>query len=276
MGRINYREVSFSRIVSAIRSRLIALFDFIAWKSNSSLAEGSRSSVRKMKGRHEGETCIIIANGPSINKINMKLLDGHKKIGMNRAYLMADSWGYIPDYLVCINELVISQFHDDFTSLKTEKIINWRGRSFFGAGLNSHSYVRCSSKVVDMFSYSLEEKIYTGGTVTYACLQLAYYLGFKKVYLVGLDHNFVDKGRPNKTETRTQGTDENHFHPDYFPKGVKWQLPDLVRSEIAYKKAREVFENDGREIYDLTLDGKCDVFIKKDIRDVFGLDVIKE
>tara|TARA_B110000285_G_C15052822_1_gene577936 strand:- start:1111 stop:1407 length:297 start_codon:yes stop_codon:yes gene_type:complete len=88
-------------------------------------------------------------------------------------------------------------------------------------------------------------------------------MGFSEVYIVGLDHNFKEKGQPNKTEVRTQEKDESHFHPDYFPKGSKWQLPDLLRSEIAYKKAREAFQSDGRKIYDATVNGHCNIFEKK-------------
>ena len=67
-------------------------------------------------------------------------------------------------------------------------------------------------------------------------------MGFKEVIIIGLDHYFVEKGRPNKTELRTADKDESHCHPDYFPKGIKWQLPDLYRSEIAYAHARKAFE----------------------------------
>jgi hypothetical protein len=87
-------------------------------------------------------------------------------------------------------------------------------------------------------------------------------MGFDEVILIGVDHNFADKGTPNKTEVRTQERDDNHFHPDYFPKGARWQLPDLVRSELAYALARQAFEQDGRRILDATADGKCPVFEK--------------
>ena len=91
-------------------------------------------------------------------------------------------------------------------------------------------------------------------------LQLAYFMGFSEVILIGVDHNFVEKGTPNKTEVRTAETDQSHFHPQYFPRGVRWQLPDLQRSEQAYALARAAFERAGRKILDATVGGRCPVF----------------
>jgi hypothetical protein len=111
--------------------------------------------------------------------------------------------------------------------------------------------------------------ISSGGTVTFVALQLAYFMGFETVILIGLDHSFVEKGVPNKTEVRHSERDDSHCHPDYFPKGIKWQLPDLYRSELAYALARQAFERDGRRIVDATPGGKCGVFPKSDFDTFF-------
>ena len=74
---------------------------------------------------------------------------------------------------------------------------------------------------------------------------------------------------PNIVETRSADVDDNHFHPNYFPKGYKWQSPDLLRSEIAYGLAKEAFEMDGRKIFDATIGGKCEVFEKIDYEVLF-------
>tara|TARA_Y100001936_G_scaffold254168_1_gene326237 strand:+ start:17274 stop:17900 length:627 start_codon:yes stop_codon:yes gene_type:complete len=199
----------------------------------------------------------------------MRLLEDKFVIGMNRCYMMEEKWGFLPDILVCINELVLSQFAADFQGVRCRKVFSWSQRSLFPP-MDDIEYVNCSLSVTDGFSSDIKKTVYSGGTVTYVCLQLAYYMGFEKVYLIGLDHNFDSKGVPNKTEVREADEDKNHFHPDYFPKGIKWQLPDLLRSELAYSKARSTFESSGREIIDLTVGGKCEVFKKADIRSVLG------
>jgi hypothetical protein len=100
------------------------------------------------------------------------------------------------------------------------------------------------------------------------CLQLAYYFGFSEVILIGVDHNFVTQGKPNTTVV-SEGDDPNHFNPTYFGKGFRWQLPDLETSEMAYRKAKQVFEDDGRRILDATVGGKLTVFQKVHYADLF-------
>jgi acetyl esterase/lipase len=82
---------------------------------------------------------------------------------------------------------------------------------------------------VPRFSRVYDEPIWEGWTVTYAALQLAYFMGFKNIFLVGLDHSFKVSGSPNE-EQAMQGADPNHFDPRYFA-GSRWHLPDLEGSE---------------------------------------------
>jgi hypothetical protein len=118
------------------------------------------------------------------------------------------------------------------------------------------------------FSKDPARRIWEGSTVTYVAMQLAYYMGFKQVILIGVDHFFVTQGEPNK-EVVSPGDDPNHFAPDYFGKGFRWQLADLENAEKAYRLAQECFEQDGREILDATVGGKLQVFPKVDYRTLF-------
>ena len=121
----------------------------------------------------------------------------------------------------------------------------------------------------DEFSTDLIKSISSGGTVTFTALELAFYMGFKQVILVGLDHRYNEKGIPNQTEVRRGESDTSHFHPGYFPKGSRWQLPDLRRSEIAYQLALDAYKADHREIIDATENGNCKIFPKVDFNELF-------
>jgi hypothetical protein len=93
-------------------------------------------------------------------------------------------------------------------------------------------------------------------------------MGFQKVILIGVDHNFVTQGKPNATVT-SQGDDPNHFAPGYFGKGFRWQLPDLDTSERSYAMARQAYESAGRQVVDATVGGKLTVFPKVDYDSLF-------
>src|SRR3546814_12759768 len=91
--------------------------------------------------------------------------------------------------------------------------------------------------------------VHEGWTVTYAALQVAYYLGFKEVILIGMDHRYEYTGDPNQTQV-LDGPDLTHFSSDYFGHGQHWDNPDLAHSEESYRIARAESERDGRRIID--------------------------
>ncbi|MDE2402315.1 MAG: hypothetical protein KGL90_11685 [Burkholderiales bacterium] len=90
-------------------------------------------------------------------------------------------------------------------------------------------------------------------------LQLAYHMGFKEVALIGCDHNFAQSGPAKKTVVSGE-KDASHFVPYYFAGGVKWQLPDLLQSEVSYSMARDIYEGSGRKAYNCTDGGKLEIF----------------
>ncbi len=232
-----------------------------AWNDANGFSKENRKKLEYFRDLHKGERCFIVANGPSLSKMDLTPLKDEITIGMNRIYILFEQWRFSTTYLACINELVVEQFSEDIKNLSIPKFLNWNRRSYFEDDKNI-IYLKLALGFNDIFGRDLTKEISSGGTVTFACLQLAFYMGFKEIVLVGLDHNFVEKGRPNKTEVRVAERDESHCHPNYFPKGVKWQLPDLLRSEQAYFLAKEMFERDGRRIVDATVGGKCEIFDK--------------
>ena len=104
--------------------------------------------------------------------------------------------------------------------------------------------------------------------MTNVCLQLAFHMGFEKAILIGVDHSFAAKGKPNTTVV-SDGDDQSHFDPRYFGKGFRWQLPDLDTSEQGYWMARQAYESAGRSAVDATVGGHLQVFPKVDYESLF-------
>ena len=104
--------------------------------------------------------------------------------------------------------------------------------------------------------------MWTGGTVSYLCMQLAYYMGFRQVYLVGFDHSYrIPKDAVIKgNDILSQSADPNHFSGDYFGKGKRWHDPMVDRMATAYGKAKKYYEKSGRQIINATAGGKLEVF----------------
>jgi hypothetical protein len=226
----------------------------------------SMSKVAALKNSHAGERCFIIGNGPSLQKMDLSPLRNEITFGMNRIYLMFPTLGFETTYFVSVNDLVVEQCSEDIQTLKIPSFVAWHARKWLKPA--DHLHFLYTTYYGKKFAKNAVERVWESATVTNVALQLAYHMGFKTVILIGVDHNFTTKGKPNTTIV-SDGDDPNHFNPSYFGKGFRWQLPDLETSEIGYRMARDAYQADGRQILDATVDGKLDIFPKVDFTTLF-------
>jgi len=232
-----------------------------------------RESIRRLaalKDIHKDKRAFVIANGPSLKYTDMSRLKNEFTFGMNRIYLMFPGLGFSTTYLTVVNDLVIEQTAGELAALSLPKFLAWRSRRHFPANLpiNRLPTFLYTSYTGPRFATDVRGRVWEGATVTNVTLQLAFHMGFQQVILIGVDHNYNTKGKPNATVI-SQGDDPNHFSPSYFGKGFRWQLPDLETSEVGYAMAREAYRKAGREILDATIGGKLTIFPKVDYDSLF-------
>ena len=228
----------------------------------------SMEQLREYRDRHKGERCFIIGNGPSLLRTDLSRLKNEYTFGLNRIYLLFAELGFTTTYLVSVNTLVIEQCADEFMPLTLPKFFTWRGRRWTAADPGV-VFLDSDYTQPETFAADAAGRIYEGCTVTYVALQLAFHMGFERAILIGVDHHFEAQGPPN-LEVVSDGSDPDHFHPEYFGKGFRWQLPDLACAERAYRLAREAYEAEGRQVLDATIGGKLTVFPKIDYDGLFS------
>ena len=228
-----------------------------------------RSSINRLadlKNSHVGKRCFIIGNGPSLKRTDLSRLRTEFTFGMNRIYLAFAELGFSTTYYLSVNSLVIEQCAADIQALSIPKFLSWRSRDLIQP--TKDMVFLHTTYTGPKFAEDARGRLWEGATVTYVALQLAYHFGFNPVILIGVDHNFSTKGRPNITVV-SQGNDKDHFDPKYFGKGFRWQLPDLETSEEGYRMAQDAYKRAGRQIYDATIGGKLEVFPKVEYDNLF-------
>jgi hypothetical protein len=243
--------------------------DVLSFMQYRATREGRDSARRisELRDAYRGRRCFIIGNGPSLRGMDLSPLRDEITFGLNRIYLLFPELGFPTTFLVTINRLVLEQKMDEIVAAAPTVFLTWWSRDLIPPG---HDPVRLRvTSLLPRFFKNAARGVWAGGTVTYASMQLAYHMGFEEVVLIGVDHSFVDKGPPNRT-VESKGTDPNHFHPEYFGEGFRWQLPDLEMSERAYEMARHAFEADGRRIVDATVGGKLEIFPKVEFASLFS------
>ncbi len=234
-------------------------------------------SMRSFRDLHRGQRCFILGTGPSLKEIDPAPLRDEVTFGMNAGFLVHDWLGFEPTYYAVDDSLV---YHDRFQDIK-ERVVD--STCFFpvqfechGFDRPNHHYVRALYELDEggdwpAFSNDASRLVWYGGTVTYFCLQLAWYMGFQEVVLLGMDHSYT---RPPDLielgdEWTSQGPDANHCHPDYFGAGLHSRAPRTDRMEKAYDAARRCFERDGRRVVNASVGGKLEVFERVDYHALF-------
>ena len=217
------------------------------------------SRVEMLRDRHRGKRCVIVANGPSLNRMQLDRLRREHVIGLNKIFLGLSRFGFYPQYHVTVNPKVTVQSREEIQALNCVKFISRHAARAAGIAEDALTHLLETDPPPARFSTDLALGIHEGWTVTYAALQVAYYLGFSQVVLIGLDHRYAFVGEPNE-DRLMDGPDPNHFSDKYFGFGQRWDNPDLAKSEESYGIALQTFQADGRSIVDATLEGACPVF----------------
>lgn len=233
------------------------------------------------KGVHAGERVVIIGNGPSLNELDLSLLEGTSTIGVNGIFYADDQFAEPLTYYVVEDTAVIrdnleriKQYeagHRFFPSIYRDMIGESPNTTFFM--MNRGFYADTSPAFcIPRFSTNPAQRLYAGQSVTIMNLQLAYFMGFEEVILIGMDFSYTV---PEDAQVRgalitSMGDDPNHFHPDYFGKGKVWKDPKLDRVLANYALAKQMFEADGRRIVNATPGGNLNLFERVPFSELFG------
>jgi hypothetical protein len=159
-----------------------------------------RESIRRLtelKDIHKGKRAFIVGNGPSLKQTDLTKLKNEFTFGMNRIYLLFPELGFHTTYFCSINDLVIEQFSADILALPMPKFLAWHSHHHFDPNLPIPQVPTFlyTSYTGPRFSSDVRGRVWEGATVTNMALQLAFYMGFEQVILIGVDHNFTSKGR---------------------------------------------------------------------------------
>lgn len=237
-----------------IRKRLLWDLSPESWRS--------RGKIQAWKGRFAGAKAVICCNGPSLNRVNFDSLSGTFCIGLNKINLLFSRSQFRPNCVVAVNKLVIEQNADFYNETDIPLFLGHGGA---GIVRPRDNVAFLHSIPATVFAPDVSLSVGENATVTNVALQLAYFMGFRKIALVGADHSYMQSGKPNST-VKAEGTDVNHFDPNYFGNGTSWQLADLAQSEIGYFMARKAFEAAGGEVVNATDGGHLEIFERRSLQ----------
>ncbi|MGJ3243031.1 MAG: 6-hydroxymethylpterin diphosphokinase MptE-like protein [Opitutales bacterium] len=233
----------------------------------------SCQDLESLKNKFVGNKCFILGNGPSLAHVPNRLLEKEFTFGTNGIFLK-----HTPNVYVSISPDYYNQHFDKIKEVSSPF-------KFFGAHLWDENrfvpggnYLQCNWNIYGHllgfkfpvpFKFSLrpDRVLFLGGTVLFVCLQIAHWMGFKKVYLLGVDHKF---GFPRAEATyggRRIGRGEaNSIHfIDSYSKSEYNPHCDPIATERAFELASKVFCKTGGRLINATPDTALDVLPKTSI-----------
>lgn len=237
-------------------------------------------TIKHLHNKFAGKRCFIVGNGPSLNLMNLKKLENEYSFAVNGIFYKTQEMGYRPSFYTVED---IDVFYDNLEEIDEypikykffptdyrSKLTNLTGCYFFN--MNRGFYEKRSKNFSKpRFSKDFSQRVYCGQSVTIINLQIAYYLGFKEVYLIGMDFSYEipDSAIVSGDNITSTEDDVNHFHPDYFGKGKKWHDPHLDRVLKSYIHCKGIYEKSNRKIFNATKGGKLEVFERVSYDELF-------
>ncbi len=227
--------------------------------------------------RHKGERCFVVGNGPSLNKIDMSLLNNEVTFGSNRCFIGFDRWGVQFSYWAVEDQQVggwqASEWKKQRGYMKfvpEDMLYHTEMDDEFVCPINLNRNIDFKDTPPIFSRYP--HMLFTGRTVTYVLLQLAAIMGCSPIYLIGVDFSFSREGvqvEPGGEKWHQIKGDCNHFDSSYIPPGRFLNKPYWDRQELAFKSAKNAADLHKFEIYNATPESRLDVFEFVDYRSLF-------
>ncbi|MGI6226644.1 MAG: 6-hydroxymethylpterin diphosphokinase MptE-like protein [Peptococcales bacterium] len=221
--------------------------------------------LKDLKDIHCGERCFIIATGPSLTLDDLNKLRYEKTFGMNSLCKVFDNLGWETTYYGIQDKNVYIRIKDYIEKINKSKILFGStispdiklNNEFFTYPLHLLNHRYSISKYTIDFSNDAFSIVYDGYSITYSLIQLAVYMGFKEIYLIGADCNYLDD------KSKQHFIESGHYDANYKTASE--------RMIFSYKEAKKYADNNNIKIFNATRGGMLEVFPRVDLDEVLGL-----
>ncbi|MCR5739234.1 MAG: DUF115 domain-containing protein [Lachnospiraceae bacterium] len=254
----------------------------LAFKAPLNVICESHKKIRSYKNKYLGKRCFVVGNGPSLTASDLDLIKNEISFAANTIYKIFPMTEWRPTFYCVQDENVLRDIVKDDLKTETEaceaafiRMYSSRIVREEGLDLNNIIYVPIWSRIKKNYSAPFSKRadrfVYDGSMVTYLSLQLAVFMGFSEIYLIGMDHNFPFHRKRNGEIEENDKSIPVHF----------WESADKNTGNIdLHSNYHELAENSYREVarvskkcgtfkvYNATRGGKLEVFERVNLDDI--------
>ncbi len=255
-------------------SRILAYpMFFIEYKKADKNAENRRkgyndpkySWIKSYKNKFSKERCFVVATGPSLKIEDLELIKNEYSFGMNSVVKALDRTSWRPTFFMMEDEYVYEKLEKDVMGYYRREnptiivggVIPERyesAKNYLSYSLHYLDHKMYHKNGFGEFKYSDDcySVIYDGYTVTMSVLQLACYMGFDRIYLLGCDCNYKQK--------------QSHFI-EYGHKDPKAAIMG-DKMIVAHREFKKFSDSIGVKVFNCTRGGMLEEYPRKSIEEV--------
>lgn len=259
--------IAIYNVICSIRNFFKYTFGHIRCSIQKNIRKKSNKkydNLRSLKNIHKGERCFIVCTGPSLSISDLEMLKNEYTFGVNNVFRLFDKTSWRPTYYGIIDPSVFEKLSDDpvFRELENVFIPDLFEKMYKKISIKQYRtfpmdyYELYWRKLVNKpvrFSDDISLLVYDIATVAYSLMQIAVYMGFEEIYLLGCDCDYSGE--------------KQHF-ADY---GIK--VDDAFTTEnnlmVAFSAARKYADSHGIKIFNATRGGKLEIFERVDFDSLF-------
>ena len=229
--------------------------------------------LKKFKNIHKGARCFIIGTGPSLTTEDLELLKDEICFGSNRIFEIYPRTSWRPTYYINQDYPLLKKYVNEINELKPRAVfLPIDVKPSYGHNPLANFFVLRYNDFYPGdadFSENLHHYMGQGFTVTYGAIQMARYMGFSEVYLLGIDHNYSISLNEKGIPVMNEGVQDYFQGSKASNKGL--DLPRVVESTVAYMTARKYADrHPGFTVYNATRGGKLEAFRRVKLEDVLA------
>lgn len=223
--------------------------------------------IQSLKDMSIGKRCFIVGSGPSLTMDQLAAIKDEDCFGANRIYKLFDKTEWRPKYYM------IQDKYDEtkgvYEKLKVDYFFvsdfYWKEHGMKNPKAICFHINRTLKQTQNLpFSEDVSRFVQAASTVTYSMIQFAAYMGYKEIYLIGMDHTYANVTN-DKGEIIQKNNVKSHAFEDEKPNEV---VANIAYMEDAYRTARRYCESHGIGIYNATIGGALEIFERKDFWEV--------
>lgn len=242
-------------------------------------------TITDFKDKYTGKRVFLIGNGPSLANTPLELLKDEYSFAMNRISLIYEKTSWRPSFFICTTTNIASS---DWKKNIFESIslgipcFVWDELQPHMDIIGNINYLKCThgEKVTEeapeeWWSFDIEKYVCKFGTSMLVALQVAVYMGFNPIYLLGCDLGFKEakylfRGHHKLMKILNLKPsvlkDPNHFDQSYGTPG--FDALTLNKNMVAaHKLALKSSEKIGVKIYNATPGGNLNVYPRINLKD---------